>query len=100
MQRFCNVKVITIYCFPGPDTQTTLTSFAVEKRLSGGKNRLLGIRKHGNSSLRGLLVHGASVQRVADKRDGPRSQWLVILGKRRHRNIATVAMANKTARTA
>ncbi|MGH8051123.1 MAG: IS110 family transposase [Arenimonas sp.] len=68
---------------------------------SGGKNRLLGIHKHGNSYLRGLLIHGArSVQRVADKRTDIRSQWLVDLGKRRHRNIATVAMANKTARTA
>lgn len=68
---------------------------------SGGKNRLLGIHKHGNSYLRGLLIHGArSVQRVADKRTDPRSQWLVDLGKRRHRNIATVAMANKTARIA
>jgi transposase len=66
---------------------------------SGGKARLFGIHKHGNSYLRGLLVHGArSVQRVAVNKDDARSQWLVSLGKRRHRNIATVAMANKTAR--
>lgn len=68
---------------------------------SGGKPRLLGIHKHGNSYLRGLLVHGArSVQRVAVNKDDARSHWLVELGKRRHRNIATVAMANKTARLA
>lgn len=68
---------------------------------SGGKNRLLGIHKHGNGYLRGLFIHGArSVQRVADNRTDRRSQWLVDLGKRRHRNIATVAMANKTARIA
>lgn len=68
---------------------------------SGGKPRLLGIHKHGNSYLRGLLVHGArSVQRVAVNKDDARSRWLVSLGKRRHRNIATVAMANKTARLA
>jgi transposase len=68
---------------------------------SGGKARLLGIHKHGNGYLRGLLVHGArSVQRVAIHKHDPRSQWLVNLGKRRHRNIATVAMANKTARIA
>ena len=66
---------------------------------SGGKPRLFGIHKHGNSYLRGLLVHGArSVQRIAANKDDARSQWLVELGKRRHRNIATVAMANKTAR--
>jgi transposase len=67
---------------------------------SGGKQRLFGIHKHGNSYLRGLLVHGArSMQRVAINKEDTRSHWLVELGKRRHRNIATVAMANKTART-
>jgi transposase len=67
---------------------------------SGGKPRLLGIHKHGNRYLRGLLVHGArSVQRLAMNKDDTRSRWLVNLEKRRHRNIATVAMANKTART-
>jgi len=66
---------------------------------SGGKTRLLAIHKHGDSYLRGLLVHGArSVQRTAATKDDPRSRWLVALGKRRHRNIATVAQANKTAR--
>ena len=68
---------------------------------SGGKQRLLAIHKHGNSYFRGLLIHAArSVQRVTDKRTDPHSQWLADLGKRRHRNMATVAMANKTARIA
>lgn len=68
---------------------------------SGGKARLLGIHKRGDSYLRGLLVHGArSVLRtVADKPDA-RSRWLTNLSTRRHRNIATVAQANKTARIA
>lgn len=68
---------------------------------SGGKTRLLGIHKHGDSYLRGLLVHGArSVLRTAtDKPDG-RSRWLMSLAERRHRNIATVAQANKTTRIA
>lgn len=66
---------------------------------SGGKARLLGIHKRGDGYVRSLLVHGArSVQRVADKKDDARSRWLVDLGKRRHRNIAVVAQANKTAR--
>jgi transposase len=39
------------------------------------------------------------MQRVAINKEDTRSHWLVELGKRRHRNIATVAMANKTART-
>lgn len=68
---------------------------------SGGKARLLGIHKRGDSYLRGLLVHGArSVQRTATKKDDHRSRWLTVLGERRHRNIATVAQANKTARIA
>lgn len=68
---------------------------------SGGKTRLLGMHKQGDSYLRGLLVHGArSVQRHAPKKDDDRSRWLIALGERRHRNIATVAQANKMARIA
>ena len=68
---------------------------------SGGKPRLLGIHKRGDGYVRSLLVHGArSVQRVAANKDDARSQWLVNLGKRRHRNITVVAQANKTARLA
>lgn len=68
---------------------------------TGGKTRLLGIHKRGDSYLRGLLVHGArAVQRMAVNKTDERSQWLNALGKRRHKNIATVAQANKTARIA
>jgi transposase len=68
---------------------------------TGGKPRLLGIHKQGDSYLRGLLVHGArAVQRMAVCKTDPRSTWLNELGKRRHKNIATVAQANKTARIA
>lgn len=68
---------------------------------SGGKSKLLGIHKHGDSYLRALLVHGArAVQRVAVKKTDPRSRWLTALGHRRHKNIATLAQANKTARIA
>lgn len=71
------------------------------QRSSGGKTRLLGIHKRGDSYLRGLLVHGArSVQRLAMKKDDQRSRWLNALEARRHRNIAIVAQANKTARIA
>jgi transposase len=68
---------------------------------SGGKTRLLGIHKHGDSYLRGLLVHGArSVLRTAANKPDDRSRWLMSLATRRHHNIATVAQANKTARIA
>ncbi len=68
---------------------------------SGGKTRLLGMHKRGDSFLRGLLVHGArSVQRMAVNKTDDRSRWLNAVGARRHRNVATVAQANKTARIA
>jgi transposase len=68
---------------------------------SGGKARLFGIHKRGDSFIRGLLVHGArSVQRMAVDKTDDRSRWLNAVGARRHRNIATVAQANKTARIA
>jgi transposase len=68
---------------------------------SGGKTRLLGIHKRGDPYLRGLLVHGArSVLRTATDKPDPRSRWLMNVAVRRHRNIATVAQANKTVRIA
>jgi len=66
---------------------------------SGGKERLLGISKHGDSYLRTLLIHGArSVIRTADKKTDPRSRWIVGVVARRHKNVAAVALANKNAR--
>jgi transposase len=68
---------------------------------SGGKARLLGIHKRGDSYLRGLLVHGArSVFRAAENKPDARSRWLMSLSVRRHCNIATVAQANKNVRIA
>lgn len=68
---------------------------------TGGKERLLGISKRGDSYLRKLLVHGArAVLHHAKNRDDGLSQWLNALAARKHVNVATVAMANKTARIA
>lgn len=66
---------------------------------SGGKTVLLGISKRGNRYLRSLLIHGArAVLRYAPNKTDPQSRWLMALEKRRGKNIAVVAMANKTAR--
>ncbi len=66
---------------------------------SGGKDRLLGISKRGDSYLRTLLIHGArAVLKCADKKADPRSCWLQNLCNRRNKNIAAVALANKNAR--
>lgn len=67
---------------------------------SGGKPTLLGISKRGDSYLRTLLIHGArSVVRVSENKLSADS-WLRRLMGRRSKNVATVALANKNARTA
>jgi transposase len=66
---------------------------------SGDKAVLLGISKRGDKYLRGLLIHGArSVVKHADKKDDVLSRWVSELVKRRGKNKATVALANKMAR--
>ncbi len=68
---------------------------------TGGKDRLLGISKRGDSYLRKLLVHGArAVIRHAKGRDDGLSQWLRELSARKHVNVVIVALVNKTARVA
>jgi transposase len=68
---------------------------------SGGKQRLGGISKQGDTYLRTLLIHGArSALRAAANKDDPRSRWVSALAARRNKNIATVALANKNARIA
>ena len=66
---------------------------------SGGKDRLLGISKRGDSYLRRLLIHGArSAIYAARGKEDRLSQWVMSIATRRHPNIAAVALANKTAR--
>jgi transposase len=68
---------------------------------TGGTPRLFGIHKCGDAYLRSLLIHGArSVLRTAPGKDDDRSRWLMNIAARRHRNVAVVAQANKTARMA
>ena len=68
---------------------------------TGGKARLLGISKRGDPYLRKLLVNGARAVIFRSKhRDDPLSQWVQRLARRRHPNIAALALANKTARIA
>lgn len=68
---------------------------------SGGKDKLLGITKRGDSYLRCLLVHGGrAVMRTVKGKDDRLSRWIVNLQTRRHSNVVAVAVANKLARTA
>lgn len=66
---------------------------------TGGKHKLLGISKRGNSYLRSLLIHGARAYAIqAEKRKDALSLWVTRLKERRGFNKAVVALANKMAR--
>lgn len=68
---------------------------------TGGRPRLLGISKRGNTYLRTLFIHGARAAMPSlAKSDTPLGRWLRELLARTHRNIALVALANKLARIA
>ena len=63
---------------------------------TGGRVRMLGISKRGDRYLRTLLIHGARAVLTSSKAP---PEWAVRLAERRPMNVATVALANKTART-
>jgi transposase len=68
---------------------------------TGGKQKLLGISKHGNSYLRRLFVQGArAVMRYRTRQSPALSSWLAQLLARVHQNVAIVALANKLLRIA
>lgn len=67
---------------------------------SGGKQRLLGISKRGDSYIRRMLIHGA---RAVIKHMNPKrsvTPWLEQMMSRAHKNVVIVALANKLARIA
>jgi transposase len=67
--------------------------------LSGGKDRLGGITKAGNTYIRRLLVVGAtSVIRYARGKAPGEADWLKKLLERKSTRLASVALANKMAR--
>jgi transposase len=65
---------------------------------TGGKSNLLGISKRGDCYLRTLLIHGARAVILATERKLTTQGWLVRLLDRSHKNVAAIALANKTAR--
>ena len=69
---------------------------------TGGRVKLLGISKRGDTYLRTLLIHGARSVLLSHSRkrgDGPPQTWLDGLLQRRPSNVVVVALANKMART-
>ena len=68
---------------------------------TGGKQKLLGISKHGNSYLRKLFIQGArAVLQQRTKQAPGLNEWLARLASRTHHNVVAVALANKLARIA
>ena len=67
---------------------------------SGGKERLCGITKQGDGYLRQLLVVGATAVMRMTPKNAERQPWMAQLLERKPAKIATVALANKTARIA
>lgn len=72
-----------------------------QQRSSGGKERLGGISKRGDGYIRRLMIHGARAIVGWRKRSARTSDhWIDGLMDRRHINVVTVALANKSARVA
>lgn len=73
-----------------------------KQHTTGGKPRLLGISKRGNTYLRTLLIHGARAALPSlSKSDTPLGRWLeAMIARGVHRNAVVVALANKLARIA
>jgi len=70
---------------------------------SGGKQKLLGITKRGNSHIRCLLIQGARIVarfclQKSNYQGEQRIRWVHSIVDRRGKHIAAVALANKTAR--
>ena len=67
---------------------------------SGEQSRIGPITRRGDAELRTLLIHGArSALARLDERT-PLGRWALGLQRRRHKNVAAVALAHKNARIA
>jgi len=111
LQQLCGIGPITasaLVAAVGDGTQfangrqmSAALGLTPRQHSSGGKDRLLGISKRGDSYLRTLLIHGArSAIRTAKDKEDRLSRWVTALVERTHPNVAAAALANKTARIA
>ena len=67
---------------------------------SGDRVRMGPITGRGDTVLRTLLIHGARAAMRHLDDSTPLGRWANALQRRRHKNVATVALAHKNARTA
>lgn len=90
---------------PPPETFRTGRDFAAwlgltpRQRSTGGKQKLGGVSKMGERTLRRLLIIGASaLVRQATRREPVSGSWLAGMLARKPRMLVIVALANKMAR--
>src|SRR5918993_2442128 len=89
-ETFCRARDLAAWLGLVPRQATT-----------GGRPRLLGITKRGNTYLRTLLIHGARAALPSLSAGAtPLGAWLRGLMARAHRNKVVVALAGKLARIA
>ncbi|MDZ7829169.1 MAG: IS110 family transposase [Halofilum sp. (in: g-proteobacteria)] len=74
--------------------------FAPRQYSSGEQVRLGPITRRGDSELRTLLIHGARAAMRHLDDTTPLGRWVNELQRRRHKNVAAVALAHKNARIA
>lgn len=86
-----------VNCFKSGREFAAFVGLVPRQSGTGGKVKLLGISKRGDTYLRTLLIHGARTVMFNAKDKG---SWSEALLHRRPTNVAIVAMANKMARTA
>lgn len=92
-------------CFKNGRHFSSYLGLVPKERSSGGKVRLLGMTKRGDSYLRGLLIHGARavvyrVKELPSERCDKLQIWLKKIINQSGVNKAIVALANKNARMA
>lgn len=89
-----------VKCFEDGRQMAAWLGLVPKQHSTGGKQTLLGISKRGDTYLRTLLIHGArAVVRVCERKLET-DTWLKRLMRRRNKNVAAVALANKNARIA
>jgi len=85
----------------GNNTLSAWVGLTPRHTSSGDRITMLGTSKSGNSYLRYLLIHGArTVVTWSKNKDDRLSLWIQDLIKRRGKQKAIVALANKMARIA
>ena len=92
-------SIADIHAFKNARQLAAWLGLVPRQHSTGGKQLLLGISKRGDAYLRTLLIHGGRSVLLAQKRRArAQESWSSALAKRRHPNIAAVALANKNAR--